>query len=411
MSRKILHIGTSTQGGAGAAMLRIHLSLLELGVESKVLVRDTPTQQREVYVAPTASHRGFWYATKLGRFIRRFLHRINCYISNRDYILFQYAKFRHTQQCCITLPVSEYDLSTNPWVEWADIIHLHWVEDFLDYPTFFTKVNKPIVWTFHDMNAFMGCFHHIRLKDKYATLLGNLERRCYDTKKQALSNCSNLTLVALSDEMHTYIENHELYRGRPVFDIPNSVDTDMFTIGDMQEARSLFGVQENAFVFLFANGNLNDTEKGLQELVNAFQYIQHLPANSCLLCVGNGVIPPCIIPVIHIHKVNDPAIMARLYQAANVLVMPSHQEAFPLTPIEAMSCGTPVVITPVSGAADMMTQDTGVIAEDYSPDAIGRAIEIALKRTYNSVNIRWHVLENYTLQHIGTLYRNLYNQL
>ena len=27
------------------------------------------------------------------------------------------------------------------WVEWADIIHLHWVNDYLDYPSFFKKNN------------------------------------------------------------------------------------------------------------------------------------------------------------------------------------------------------------------------------------------------------------------------------
>lgn len=411
MGKKVLHIGTSTQGGAGAAMLRIHLSLLELGVDSKVLVRDGQTQQREVYVASRASRHGFWYATKLGRFIHRFLHRINCYISDRDYIQCQYAKFRPAQQFCITVPVSEYDLSTNPLVEWADIIHLHWVEDFLDYPAFFAKVNKPVVWTFHDMNAFMGCFHHIRLRDKYASLLGNLERRCYETKKQALSHCSRLTLVALSTEMHRHIETHEFYKGRHIFDIPNSVNTDMFTIGNKKEARTLLGVQENAFVFLFANGDLNDTEKGLPELVTAFQYIRNLPANSCLLCVGNGAVPSCSIPVIHIPKVTNSSTMAHIYQAANMLIMPSHQEAFPLTPIEAMSCGVPVVITPVSGAVDMMTQDTGVIVNGYSPTDIGRAIEIALDHNYNPFDIRRHIVENYTLQHIGTLYKNLYNQL
>lgn len=39
-----------------------------------------------------------------------------------------------------TRPVSLIDLTDNKWIEWADIIHLHWVNNYLDYPSFFTIV-------------------------------------------------------------------------------------------------------------------------------------------------------------------------------------------------------------------------------------------------------------------------------
>jgi len=36
-----------------------------------------------------------------------------------------------------------------------DIIHLHWISGFIDYPSFFKSIPShiPIVWTLHDMNT------------------------------------------------------------------------------------------------------------------------------------------------------------------------------------------------------------------------------------------------------------------
>ena len=34
------------------------------------------------------------------------------------------------------------------------IIHFHWINTFIDVPSFFKYNKKPVVWTLHDMNPF-----------------------------------------------------------------------------------------------------------------------------------------------------------------------------------------------------------------------------------------------------------------
>lgn len=53
-----------------------------------------------------------------------------------------------------TLPVSKHDLSRHPLVKEADIIHLHWINNFVDYPSF-SKM-----WTSRSYGPFMmkTCF-------------------------------------------------------------------------------------------------------------------------------------------------------------------------------------------------------------------------------------------------------------
>ena len=92
---------------------------------------------------------------------------------------------------CFTLPISEYKVHLHSLIDWADIIHLHWIQDFIDFPTFFANVHKPILWTCHDLNPMMGGFHHIRLRTQYIHQWGKIEQACYDIKNVALKKCKN----------------------------------------------------------------------------------------------------------------------------------------------------------------------------------------------------------------------------
>ena len=62
------------------------------------------------------------------------------------------------------------DLSGHPLVKDADIIHLHWInQGFLSLKDIeeLVKLNKPIVWTMHDMWPCTGICHHARDCEKF----------------------------------------------------------------------------------------------------------------------------------------------------------------------------------------------------------------------------------------------------
>lgn len=67
--------------------------------------------------------------------------------------------------------------------------------------------------------------------------------------------------------------------------------------------------------------------------------------------------------------------MANFYAACDVLVLPSGTECFGLVQVEAMLCGTPVIMTDIPGAR-VVVQETGmgqIVPPDNAP-AIGQAV-------------------------------------
>ena len=67
--------------------------------------------------------------------------------------------------------------------------------------------------------------------------------------------------------------------------------------------------------------------------------------------------------------------LASLYAAADVFVFPSRTDTFGLVMIEALACGTPVAAFPVTGPVDVLTPETGAMADD-----LDTAIAAALTR-------------------------------
>jgi glycosyltransferase involved in cell wall biosynthesis len=62
-----------------------------------------------------------------------------------------------------------------------------------------------------------------------------------------------------------------------------------------------------------------------------------------------------------------------LYNTARLLVQPSFYEGFGLTPLEAMACGTPVVVSNVSALPEV-TADAGLLVDPNVPEEIAVAI-------------------------------------
>jgi glycosyltransferase involved in cell wall biosynthesis len=65
--------------------------------------------------------------------------------------------------------------------------------------------------------------------------------------------------------------------------------------------------------------------------------------------------------------------LARLYNAARCLTLPSYYEGFGLPPLEAMACGTPVVVSNRSSLPEVVG-DAGLLIDPDSPEDLSKAL-------------------------------------
>jgi len=148
----ILHISTTDLGGAANSAIRLHKGLLDVGVDSNFLFLDQHASS-----IPKSNH---WKRKKL-RIEQRLRRKLGLYKTLENKQLNKISKLS-TDYEVLHFPTSSFDITQHLLVQECDIINLHSVAGFLDYSSFFSKVNKPLVWTLHDMHPVMGLCKQIK---------------------------------------------------------------------------------------------------------------------------------------------------------------------------------------------------------------------------------------------------------
>lgn len=71
-------------------------------------------------------------------------------------------------------------------------------------------------------------------------------------------------------------------------------------------------------------------------------------------------------------------ILRKIYNIANVSIVPSRREPFGLVALEAMACGTPVIGTNQGGIPDFLKEDVGILVEVENVEELADSIEKVL---------------------------------
>jgi len=124
--------------------------------------------------------------------------------------------------------------------------------------------------------------------------------------------------------------------------------------------------------------------KGIEDLVRAFVALAERHQDLSLHVVGGGLpshqvqaqFPTWLRSRIHCETPGNDEDMAVAFAEADVFLLPSLFEGTPLTLMQALMSGLPVVTTATCGMKDVVTDGhTGLLVPIRSPDAIVSAIE------------------------------------
>lgn len=406
---RILHINTYQTGGAALCMQRLGLALSQQGVECRFLLM---TGVEDKYTSIAAGDNDLWSKHTLLHFFQKTAYLIGIkpkYIKLRQKL--DKALSENKEQIFTTLPVSCYrTLTSHPWVQEADIIHIHWIGNFIDFPSFFKNIKKPIVWRLPDLNPLLGCFHYLDSNKKASAKLLAIEKECVNIKHRALSDLNNLNIVVTSEQMRKATNTNKILGKYPITLINNGVDINIYTSYNKEESRKEWSIKQEQIVFMFSSYTLEDPRKGLKELITALESLNI--SNSLLICVGSYTNPPKTnLNIKCVGSITNEATMAKLYSASDYFITPAFEESFGQTTTEALSCGIPIIAFPSGIATDIIDNEIGVLSNDFTSEALLEAIKLAMTRKYDRNKIRQKTIDRFSYDNIAKQYINLYKNI
>ena len=409
---RVLIVNTAERtGGAAIAANRLLHALNNNGVEARMLVRDRKTDASEVVSIPRS------WRLKANFLWERGVIWLANGLSKRN--LFQ-----------VDIANAGTDITSMDAFRWADVIHLHWVnQGFLSLGILerIMASGKPVVMTMHDQWYFTGICHYSGHCEKYRTQCEHcpmlkspvidLARRVFD-RKRAMYQGRRLAFVGCSRWMADLARRSPLTHGHLVTNVPNAIDTSVFSPMDKTSARERHGLPSEGRLLLFGAQRITDERKGFRYLKEACESIVETHPNLAkqlgVVVLGGdaqAVKSALPLPVYPVNYLNGEAEIAELYNAVDLFVTPSLQDNLPNTIVEAMACGVPCVGFDVGGIPEMIDHQTnGYVARYCDSQDLAQGIAWCLNGENASLNeaARARALATYSESVVAQRYLDVY---
>jgi len=272
-----------------------------------------------------------------------------------------------------------------------DIIHFHEVD--FSFPLFSFFVKKPKILHLHGIHIdFFKQYHLSRIifkqvADYYITITRHMGR--------------DLTELGITT-------NRILY-------LPNSIDVNFFKPKEEKE--------DNLLLYL---GRIVPV-KGLHVLLESLRYIKQSTRLVIVGPIGDFKYYQDILE--HIERENKKgkhkitylgivpqAELMKIYQEASIFILPSFWEAFPVVILEALSCETPVITTPVGGNPEVIrNSENGILVPPNNPLKLAEAIQHLIDNKDIRIRMgkegrKW-VIKNFSLEVIAKRLCNIYESI
>jgi len=382
---KILFLNThDISGGAAIAAYRLLKGVQQEEIEAQMLVQFKKSDDSSII-----SRVSKWQKTI--SLIRPFLDGfpVRRY-KNRKMNLFSPAVLKDS----IYEKIKEID---------PDIVHLHWIAGGFVRIESLARIDKPIVWTLHDMWAFTGGCHYNETCEKYENHCGacpilqsnqenDLSCKIWRRKERTWKNL-DLTVIAPSSWMGECAKKSALFSEARIKVIPNGIDLNHFKSIDKDVARNILNLPKNKKLLLFGAINaLSDKRKGFPLLKEALKkYFSREWKDIELVVFGSsrpGKEEIFNFKTHYLGQLHDEISLVLAYSASDIMIVPSMQDNLPNTVVESLACGTPVIAFDIGGIPDMVIhKENGYLSKPFDTSDLADGIKWLLEDKE-----RWDIL-------------------
>lgn len=278
------------------------------------------------------------------------------------------------------------------------------------------------------MWPFTGGCHYDNECQKYKNSCGScpmlsskknndLSRKIWNRKQNSYNKKKELWLVGLSNWITEEAMQSSLFQNRPIWQIPNPIDTTTFAPFDQLKAREAFNLPRNKKLILFGAMNAtSDPRKGFLQLSLALRSIDSTNTEIVVLGASKPEISQDFKQKIHyLGQLNDEVSLRLLYNATDTTVVPSLQENLSNIILESLSCGTPVVAFNIGGNSDLIDhKKNGYLASSLSIDDLSTGLRWILESTQIKdlkKSARQKAITNFSSNVIAQKYVTLYKEI
>ncbi|MEW6250626.1 MAG: glycosyltransferase [Planctomycetota bacterium] len=271
----------------------------------------------------------------------------------------------------------------------ADVVHLHNLHG--DYLSLLALPlwgrDKPLVWTLHDAWPLTGNCAYPRDCPRWRAGCGRCPQlglypqgdvdhsRFYRWLKPRLAAAARPALLPSSAWLARQVQCVPELARLPMRVVPNPVDTSIFAPARARVAlRRGFGLAPTAPTVAVVGCLYSDPRKNAPDAVRALRRVaEHLPGLQMLAVAPTArrLLAAAGVPGRALPFLQDRAALAQAYACADVCLFPSRADNYPMTVLESMSCGTPVVAYAAGGVPEQIEHgQTGWLAADGDVDGL-----------------------------------------
>ena len=365
---RVLNFCALAKGGAACASINVHKALLKRGYDSVFVTRDIETDRLPRYLpntillsANSAIDYNHLEAPRRPGFTTFTLD--NTVISNLKLALL---------------------------VEGADLVNLTWAAKFLSVRniSMLTHMGIPITITLRDMQPITGGCHFFHGCKAWQDDCANcpqlpLSQNTMYSKltldaKKASWNLSAVTFIALSDHSMEILSRSSLGQKANRIKQANYVDTTVF-FPDPTPLELQLPPSSSDTVRIGYLPSFDSRIKGHDEFCAALRTLHSMAPEAKIQVLMCGSIPlereEIPFEIAPLGVIEDCGTLRRFYNTCDIVAVPSLEETFSNTTLEALACGTPVVGFKTGILAELLREgDGGRVVEVGDTDALAKAI-------------------------------------
>jgi len=376
---KIVHIHSSDDGGgAEVVAYTIHKELVRLGHQSRMIVAKKQSQDDTVIEIP-------WKRGVPG--LKRLTLKLEKYFG------LQYIYSPSFRQVYRLFPKN------------LDVLHIHSLHGIQGYADIgalprFSK-RWPTVMSLHDMWMLTGHCAHSSGCERWKSGCGQCPdlglfpaitrdaSRLNWIRKLLVMGRSHIHTLTCSQWLASQARQSLIFNKKPIEVFNNAIDTRVFSPNDKVSSRIKLGLPTDHFIILLIANSLMNRWKGIPDGIEALNRIE--ASKTLPLIVGKDKkivadrlkLTPKIMPY-----QSDRETLAKIYRAADVLLVPSIEETFGLVAAEAMACSTPVVAYATGGLPEVIGNNgAGILVTKRNVSGLTEALQSLIRDKQKATNM------------------------